>query len=101
MHVLVEALLEDPAPKIVGLALHRLAECLAKLDIIDAGLARRLGKPGGLETPRNLPRPGHEAYVALGAIDIKLLPPATEARHEGFDLERDVRYGAAAGSLAG
>jgi hypothetical protein len=49
VHVLVQALLEYPATKIVCLALPDFLESFAKFVVFDASLARRLGEPRGFE----------------------------------------------------
>jgi hypothetical protein len=59
MHVLVEALLEDPAAEIIGLPGHNFAHGLAKLVVADAAFPRRLCKPGGLEGTPGFARFSH------------------------------------------
>jgi hypothetical protein len=54
VHVLVQALLEDPAAEIIRLAGHDLSESLTKLGISYARFAGRPSKDGGLESSRDI-----------------------------------------------
>jgi hypothetical protein len=72
VQVLAQSFFEDAA-QIVGLAEHHLTDGIAKLDIRDACLPRRLGKPGCLEDPFRPPGSVfHFSCVAPSAIEIKL-----------------------------
>jgi len=54
VHILVKALLERPATKIVCLALPDFLERVAKFVVFYPSPARRLFEPGGFEGPRGL-----------------------------------------------
>jgi hypothetical protein len=70
VRVPVQALLEDPAAEIIGLAPHDVTERFAQLVVSDASLPRRFGKPSGFKSPRGFLNVMHKLKVALSATEI-------------------------------